>query len=634
MATTINDAFSAIDDYMAKNGKGQNYLAKKFIDLFEGADSPLNVKNGAMVAVVDKFKKLGKSIDNFDTTVNSMGMKVRIMMAALKPTSFRLLNDSADRLSKKMDSYGKALKLPRLSSSVARINNPFPKKIENHLSNIDKNISRIEHTTGFTKFIISTMATMMAASSREKVLPPSSNNNYTKSPRSIQLFSNNNSSNYSPNESTKKGFFGKLFSGIWSITKIVGGIYLLGKLKQYLDDTSTGRSIKALIKSMFTTVLGKITSIVTSKELWKTLGNSVLLLVDVAGSIADNIFKYVIEPISTKVKQVDWGKAVEYMGNKMKWIYSNILEPIITSISNSIKKDLDNGDWGSLTTKMLGTVGVLSLGFGGLLGSFTSLAGIVGVPGVAVGAGLIAASTLLFNRMNALADMWNESSKLAHDQGLKLQNGAYMMTNNIKEYERKLKVIEDAIAGTPDGPVKDALLTERIRNISLSETEKARQRFGMAEGKLLDLQNRSILDRFNISSIKSAAAIEYEYSVAKYKYNDLLKKSQAPRPDVKKVQDAEIIIPDKKDSHLFAKGGGPFDVALKDVNKKVDMIISVLSDGFSGLAQITAQSGGAVAQAVVASAGASKTAPATVIGGVNPIQRHRINTGRHIEFVQ
>jgi hypothetical protein len=103
---------------------------------------------------------------------------------------------------------------------------------------------------------------------------------------------------------------------------------------------------------------------------------------------------------------------------------------------------------------------------------------------------------------------------------------------------------------------------------------------------------------------------------------------------VTKVQDAEIVIPDKKDSHLFAKGGGPFDLALKDVNKKVDTIIAVLSEGFSGLASITAQSGGAVAQAVVASAGASKQTPVTVIGGSNPIQRHRINTGRHIEFGQ
>lgn len=98
------------------------------------------------------------------------------------------------------------------------------------------------------------------------------------------------------------------------------------------------------------------------------------------------------------------------------------------------------------------------------------------------------------------------------------------------------------------------------------------------------------------------------------------------------IQDAEIIVPDKRDAHIFSKGGGPFDVALKDVNKKVDTIISILADGFSGLAAVTAQSSGAVAQAVIAGAGAVKTGKSVVIGGSNPIHRHRVNTGNHIEF--
>jgi hypothetical protein len=643
MATTINDAFTAIDDYMAKNGKGQSFLAKKFVDLFEGVDSPLNVKNGAMVAVVDKFKKLGKSIDSFDTTVNSMGMKVRILMAALKPTSFRLLNDSADRLSKKFDSYGKALKLPRLSASAARINIPFPKKIEDHLAKIDSNISVIRTTSVMMRNIMVGVSSLLAANFKEKILP-SSGRDYNKTSRSIQIFSNNTNSSYSPDESTKKGFFGKLFGGIWSITKIVGGVYLLGKLKQYLDDTSTGRAIKGMLNSMFTTVLKKITSIVTSKEVWKTLGNSVLLLVDAAGSIADNIFKYVIEPISNKVKKVDWGKAVEYMGNKMTWIYSNILEPIITSISNSMKKDLDNGDWGSLATKVLGTGllgGVLlkfTPGLSTLAGLFTSMSGVIGVPGVAVGVGLIAASTLLFNRMNALSDMWDDRSQTLLDESTILQNGAYQMSSNIKYYADEQKKIAKTIE-TSSGVEKE-IAKWKEKEMELYENfEKEKQKHQLLEGNF-----KKVLREYPISeglfrgsegiklqkSMDNFNALSEQFRQEKSFIKDMIESNRK----VTKVQDAEIVIPDKKDSHLFAKGGGPFDLALKDVNKKVDTIIAVLSEGFSGLASITAQSGGAVAQAVVASAGASKQTPVTVIGGSNPIQRHRINTGRHIEFGQ
>jgi len=634
MATTINDAFSAIDDYMAKNGKGQNYLAKKFIDLFEGATSPLNVRSGPLFKLSEKFVTFADSINTVTNTFDALNTKLRILIPAIKISHFGKLETSFDALSDAVDVYRTALGVPSgitFPSFFTSLSSIIPV-----INNIDKNISRIEHTTAFTKFIVSTMATMMAVSSREKVLPPSGNNNYTKSPRSIQFFSNNTSSNYSPDESTKKGFFGKLFSGIWSITKIVGGVYLLGKLKQYLDDTSTGRAIKGMLSSMFATVLKKITSIVTSEEVWKTLGNSVLLLVDAAGSIADNIFKYVIEPISTKVKQVDWGKVVEYIGNKMNWIYSNILEPIITSISNSMKKDLDNGDWGSLATKVLGTgllAGVLlkiTPGLSSLTGLFTIMSGAIGVPGVAVGVGLLASSALLINRINKLSDMWSENAEQMHDQGIKMQNGAFNITKNIQEYEKRQKKIDADLASMPDGPEKDKLKTNKSIDVARLMVEKARGRAVKAEADYLELAGQSGIS----SPIITAKAFfsKWDSWFSDIAFEKQSKKFQEVRKT--KVQDAEIIIPDKKDSHLFAKGGGPFDVALKDVNKKVDMIISVLSDGFSGLAQITAQSGGAVAQAVVASAGSSKTAPATIIGGSNAIQRHRINTGRHIEFVQ
>ena len=100
MATTINDALTAIDDYMAKNGKGQSYLAKKFIDLFESKDSPLNVVDGPMKLIADKFQKLGKKVDDLELSFGSFNKKVRILMAAIKPSTFNKLNTAAEDLTK------------------------------------------------------------------------------------------------------------------------------------------------------------------------------------------------------------------------------------------------------------------------------------------------------------------------------------------------------------------------------------------------------------------------------------------------------------------------------------------------------------------------------------------------------
>jgi hypothetical protein len=112
--------------------------------------------------------------------------------------------------------------------------------------------------------------------------------------------------------------------------------------------------------------------------------------------------------------------------------------------------------------------------------------------------------------------------------------------------------------------------------------------------------------------------------------DELVKKIRSAKST--KIEDGEIIIPDKKDSHIFAKGGGPFDKSLKEMNMKLQMVIELLGDGFGTLISTTSDSGEAVASAVIASAGSSRQSSSPVYGGSNPIRQHRINTGRHIEF--
>lgn len=73
-------------------------------------------------------------------------------------------------------------------------------------------------------------------------------------------------------------------------------------------------------------------------------------------------------------------------------------------------------------------------------------------------------------------------------------------------------------------------------------------------------------------------------------------------PKRQKVNDAVIVEPHSKDQILMGKAGGPFDMALKDMVKKLDEEMDVLRQGFDLLIQATLQGSGTVAQAVVATA--------------------------------
>ena len=73
-------------------------------------------------------------------------------------------------------------------------------------------------------------------------------------------------------------------------------------------------------------------------------------------------------------------------------------------------------------------------------------------------------------------------------------------------------------------------------------------------------------------------------------------------PKRQKVNDAIKVEPHSKDQIIMGKNGGPVDMALQDMVKKIDEEMDVLRQGFDLLIQATLQGSGTVAQAVVATA--------------------------------
>ena len=658
MATTINDALTAIDDYMAKNGKGQSYLAKKFIDLFESKDSPLNVVDGPMKLIADKFQKLGKKVDDLELSFGSFNKKVRILMAAIKPSTFNKLNTAAEDLTKRLNNY--VLKFPKMGSGTRNRTPTIPKTLLDNIHKIRTNTNGL----GLMGKILVNIERLLRESTKERSLRDTSTQPHQISKRTVvNLFSNNsNNSGNSRGDDNKSGIFGKMFK----FAMLGTGVYLLGKFKKYLDDTSTGRAIQSILSGTFASILGSITDFVKSKETWETFGNAALFLIDGISAIADNIFKYVVEPIAEKVKTTDWGQVAKKMWKNMTWVWDNLISPVFNSIGESMKKDFKNGDYTSLATKAGGTLGILAImsklpivgsilkvvlwsvitpikligrgivaGTRGIFGlltkvpattwmavgrGFITLAPIIGMLALELTA-VVAAVALVgysLHRMKNVYDTMAESAEIA------AKNSKTMGTAIQKQLDAHTKNIEN-IKKEKDGPQKDENLRVEGLRAQLSNINKKREHVVISNNGILGQIDSMLMGRNSIYEAKMRGL---------YKEEQEIRKQLNILPAATHVQDAEIIIPDKKDAHIFAKGGGPFDQALKDVNKKIDVIVAVLSDGFSGLAAVTAQSGGNVAQAVIASAGASKQTPPTIIGGSNPIQRHRINTGRHIEFGQ
>lgn len=117
--------------------------------------------------------------------------------------------------------------------------------------------------------------------------------------------------------------------------------------------------------------------------------------------------------------------------------------------------------------------------------------------------------------------------------------------------------------------------------------------------------------------------------------NALRKRSseiRAKRASATHVQDGEIVIPDKKDAHIFAKEDGPFNKNLKEMNNKMSALINVFAEGVQLIANTTNQGSSSIVQAVVATG--SKSSSSTIAAGsIDPIGEYRLRAARAIEYV-
>lgn len=661
MATTINDAFTAIDDYMAKNGKGQNYLAKKFIDLFEDKDSPLNMHDGPLKKLSEKFLLLSDAAETMELTMRSFNTKLRVTMGAIKLTHFSELEQASIDLTDRIKLYTKAIgstPLPgTLPSNSTNLN--LSKKISEIITRINTNIGVIRLNTVFMRDLM-VQASKEKSGGHEYFKEKSSGGGEYKNLYYKELYIIQREARLEKEKEKKGGFMS------WLITaaKITGGIYLLGKLKQFFDDSPFGKAIKSTLKLAFINIAKGIGEFLSSPSTWKTMLDAVKLGGSIIKFVSKNIWNYIIKPLLEEIKAIDWkenikwlkenavkyiidpmlkfinetnwGGVVENIGNKFVWIWENVLTPIFTSIKDSIMKDVESGNFKSAAVKILGT-GLLIGAFSKIIPGFSLLTKVVmgvvgglskllvaGGPWMIIAAEMAIISAGIYSMYESIISIRKTQEKV--DKSKKETQDVGQSIKDDFDKEHSVRIVE-----LKDKQLKDVLTMKEARELkylSLLEANIDNQKRAAdinASGKNSADINRML--KVIESNIDANNVILNEMD----RTDELVKKMRSESST--KIEDGEIVIPDKKDSHIFAKGGGPFDKSLKEMNMKLQMVIELLGDGFGTLISTTSDSGEAVASAVIASAGSSRQSSSTpVYGGSNPIRQHRINTGRHIEF--
>lgn len=89
----------------------------------------------------------------------------------------------------------------------------------------------------------------------------------------------------------------------------------------------------------------------------------------------------------------------------------------------------------------------------------------------------------------------------------------------------------------------------------------------------------------------------------------------------------KVVIPSSSDDVVMAKNGGPFDLAFKEMNNKLDSLLVVFAQGTQLIANSTIQGSSSVVQAVVSTG--SKQAP-VMIGGSDPIADFRERANKSV----
>lgn len=667
MATTVNDVLSAIDQYMASNGRGQSYLASKFIDLFENKDSVFNMQTGPLKALGDKVQDVTKKIISVEKSMTSLDKKIKTYRDAMKYGHFGLLEKASESLRKKILAYSKNLNIPNL-------NNPQTNTGGKSVYDI---LKKIEVNTYSTRIQLIPIRYALEDMRRERILGNgSSTGNFQGNNRTTNVYNVTNlPRSNNPRES------GAILPSLMKFLALGSAAFLgAGVIGKYLDKSGIGQVIKKSVSSFFNYIGTGITNFMKSGKLSEMVSDSLKAIGDLGGYIFDGIVGFI------RANKESIIKTIGDVGISFK---DNVIIPLFKRIQDSFNR----GDYIDTAVTSLGTYGIYKMltslpvikqlkdivfkTIGGafslitsgaknasklmpflkqLMPMLTKVGKFLGPMGYVVGTvAAIQSITDSLNKMNESVKIMDSNIRAVNDSSSNVTKNAQAF---IQEFgDKNIQIIDNLEKKLMTGNItkseeyqlqslkierENLELNKRLADINEQENKTNNTKWnafmskiglerttpGYIKGELTEINktiDRNIEVLNNLDKSKKGTSDGRTHNARmQEEVSNIIKNIKAT-----KVQDAEIVIPDKKDAHIFAKGGGPFDKALKDLTHKVDVLTEIMANGMKGLASVTAQSGGQVVQAIVSTAGASQSIPLST-GGSDPIRDFRDRAARHI----
>lgn len=709
------DLISAIDAFLAKNGKGNSYLVKKITSLFESSESPLNLRSGALKNLKDSIKTFDKNLTSVNKNIERLSDKLKLAAVQIKIPKLNQLGISSDRFSDAIKVFSKNLKSvkpPRSKSEMFPNTTVFAREIRN-TSNKLKDF-RSKFKSSLLEAFFNNLKTLNTSLKKaNKSFGPSgietsvsSRSVYdvrivdlSASIKSILTKANkSNTTNVIQQNSTVEsgeggGFISSLIKGLLGGTALLAGV---GFVSKYFENNPAAKTMFATLTKNALDSLSKMKTEISKifGPIIKTIGEyawdgaKILLkqipkffsssfnffgLKDALGEENEGLAVIITKGIYASIKGVFLGLlnkstfgmfgagmniirpqlnklGTSFMQNGVFGTLKLALEKIFPSIADimtSISKSIGSatgsvgkfiGSIGKTFSKIFGTAFSKLLGGGlkvigkriplvGTLISFVDaydrfkngdiLGGMISVgSGIAtIFPGIGTAISIGLDVLNAILD--NQSASTGKGKGRMLLDFAGPM----------LEKISDSVGGFLKGIWE--IISDILSAAKTFVENKAKGIHDFVYGKIDSFTESLGVDPNIKASSQDQREIEALREGAKKRKEDrglTIKSFATP----KHINDGEIIIPNKKDAHIFAKEDGPFNKNLLEMNDKMTALISVFAEGVQIIANTTSQGSSSIINAVV-SAG-SKESSSVLAGSVDPIGEYRLRAARAIEY--
>lgn len=648
--TSVSELLLAMDAYMANKGNGSSYLANKIKDIFENPASYLNIKSGPSKALNKSLRSFANKIDALFDNQNSPFREFKSNLIRIN-TTIKKFNDKMQDLFSGLTNFHQHITRALQNFANGSVNSTVTfagmGNIENLLISQNRTmvdlLAHIQGNMNSNNIVVSPDVTVIdigdTALKKIKDLmnaeSPTRGTDNRISPPNINNYNNYggryNRTDEHGNPPEKKSLWG----WVMRVVEIVGGLFLLGKLKQYLDSTELGQNIKKILKNSFERITQAIGDFFTSPSTIQTFKDGANLIVDGISFVFRNINKYILEPLIDKVMKGDWLATIGDIGG---WFFERVIKPIFDNIA----KDFQTGEISKGLVKIFLTLVPLAF-LPAIVGASGALSGLIvplGLLATTIGAvsKTIHDTTELMNRTDEQNKMELEAARRGVEGG---NQNVQVYEKNVENLRKKLDNAATTLEKTQLQKMIDIenkrlsfemerhQSNQKIKELMLKRESQGfwGQMWGKARGKDVDSEIEREQMRFREQSLFHTDAIRG----LKEELNQLKKqKTMTDNISVIPVKDATVIRPDTKDQILMAKPNGPFDDFLKKMN-------ATLSDKLDTLIEISSSNVEAVVHGATHVSGAVLSKKdgggPTIIqnGNVDPVKDFRMRAAAHIK---